>query len=186
MAPDAEPDFLVHVGVQDTKPERLYAAASGVVFVLGMYHGAVPLVVRFAFDGDQRFAPALWLPSPWWWITCIAIVLVALALHAVIDSAKQRRFPSEPDGLRSSPGTEQRKTTSSYDAASGVVFLVGIYNGVAPFVSRLHLRGELLLALPLLLRAPWWWITSIAVIVATIVLLAVIDDAKQRRFPEDR
>ena len=58
------------------------------------------------------------------------------------------------------------------------MFLVGIYNGVAPFVSRLLLDGDLLLALPLRLPSPWWWVASLAVIAATLVLLEAIDRAK--------
>jgi hypothetical protein len=77
------------------------------------------------------------------------------------------------------------KGTGGYEAASAAVFLVGIYNGVAPFVARLVFDGKLLLALPLRLRAPWWWITSIAVLVATIALLELIDQAKKRRSAGD-
>lgn len=72
-----------------------------------------------------------------------------------------------------------------YDAASAVVFLVGLYNGLAPFVSRLLFDGDLLLALPLRLGAPWWWITSLAVLVVTFVLLALIDQAKDRALADD-
>ena len=70
--------------------------------------------------------------------------------------------------------------------ASGIVFLVGIYNGIAPFVARLVFGGDdLLLALPLRLPSPWWWITSIAVLVVAGVLLVVIDEAKKRHLALD-
>ena len=69
--------------------------------------------------------------------------------------------------------------TGGYDALSGLVLLVGIYNGFAPFIARLVFDGNLLFALPLRLAAPWWWLTSLAVIVTTVILLAVIDNAKQ-------
>ncbi|MGH8775646.1 MAG: hypothetical protein ACRDWI_10865 [Jiangellaceae bacterium] len=163
---------------------RGYDVASGIVIFLGLYQGAVAFLVRLLFDGDQRFAPALWLPSPWWWIACMATVLVALALLAVIRTGKRRRIP-DPGGSQPSARTKRSKGTGCYDAASAVVFLIGIYCGVAPFVVRLVLDGNQLLALPLRLRAPWWWIASIAVIIATIVLLAVIDQAKQRRVTGD-
>ena len=74
--------------------------------------------------------------------------------------------------------------TGIYDAIAAVVLLVGIYNGVAPFVARLVFDGNLLLALPLRLPAPWWWIASIAVVLTTVVLLSLIDQAKKRRFPD--
>lgn len=175
---------------QESQSSRRYDIASGVVAFVGLYQGAVPLVVRLLFDADQRFAPALWLPAPWWWITCLAIVLVALGVLAVIHDAKERRFPNQPNGTQSPASTKQDSTedidgAGAYDAASAVVFLVGIYNGVAPFISRLIFDGDLLLAFPLRLRAPWWWITSIAVIVVTVILLAVIDQAKQRRTAHD-
>jgi hypothetical protein len=169
-----------------------YDVAIGVVTFLGLYQGAVPLVARLLFDADQRFAPALWLPAPWWWIACLAIVLTMVALLAVLHDTRQRRFPTEPAPGSAPAGmpetsTQKSDSTAAYDAASAVVFLVGIYNGVAPFVVRLIFGGEgnLLLALPLRLPAPWWWITSIAVLVTTVVLLAVLDQAKQRRHRDE-
>ena len=63
---------------------------------------------------------------------------------------------------------------------SAVVFLVGIYNGIVPFIARLVFDGNQALALPLHLDAPWWWITSLAVVAVAIVLLALIDRAKSR------
>lgn len=165
-----------------------YDAAFGIVAVLGLYQGAVPLVVRLLFDRDQRFAPALWLPAPWWWIACLAVIAATVALLSMIAIARQRRHPTKPSEPTASPiGTSDDNTlnanaTRTYDTASGVVFLVGIYNGVVPFIARLVFdRDRLLLALPLRLPAPWWWITSLTVIVATIALLAAIDQAKQRR-----
>ncbi len=80
-----------------TRSGRAYDVAFGVVVFLGLYQGLVPLVVRPLFGADQRFAPALWLPSPWWWIACLAIVVTALALLAVIGQAKERRFPAETE-----------------------------------------------------------------------------------------
>lgn len=66
------------------------------------------------------------------------------------------------------------------DALSGLVLLVGLYNGVAPFVARLLFDTDLLLALPLRLAAPWWWLTSLAVIAISFLLLTSIDNAKRR------
>ena len=50
---------------------------------------------------------------------------------------------------------------------------------MAPFISRLLFDGNLLLAFPLRLPAPWWWITSYAVIGVALALLTVIDNAKE-------
>ena len=155
----------------------------GVVGFLGLSQGAVPLVARGLFDRDERFALALRLPSPWWWIACIAISGVALALLVVIDSGRQRRSPVEPTDHPRAARPEPAGS-GGYDALSGLVFLMGIYNGVAPFISRLLFDGNLLLAFPLRLPAPWWWITSLAVIAVAAALLTVIDNAKQHRAGE--
>jgi phosphatidylglycerophosphate synthase len=172
------------MGAKGTHDKARHDVASGIVIFLGMYQGAVPLAVRLIFDGDQRFAPALWLPSPWWWIACITIVLVAVALLAVLYTGKQRRSLA-PGRSQPSEGTRQNNGTAGYEAASAVVLLVGIYNGIAPFVVRLIFDGNQLLALPLRLGAPWWWITSVAVVIVTVVLLTLIDQAKQRSVADD-
>jgi hypothetical protein len=73
-----------------------------------------------------------------------------------------------------------------YDALSGVVFLVGVYEGLVPIVAQLVFGDDahLLLALPLRLSPPWVWIVSAAALVAAVVALAAIDNAKNHRFPE--
>jgi hypothetical protein len=178
-------DLLIHMHVEGDQSGGGYDVASGLVTFVGLYEGLVPVLGRLLFGADQRFAPALWLPPPWWWIACVAVVLVTLVVLALLHDAKQRRFPHEREGALPSSAerdsTDGESGTGVFDAISAVVFLVGIYNGVAPFIARLVFDGNLLLALPLRLRAPWWWITSLAVIVATIVILAVIDEAKQRQ-----
>ena len=167
---------------RDTSRVDLRRAASRVVVVLGLYQGAVPLVVRGAFGGDQRFAPALWLPSPWWWIACAGIVALAVAAAAALEPDNE-----QPDGAATADGSDgaerpDRATpVAAYDALSAVVFLLGVYNGIAPFVARLVFDGDLLLAFTLRLPAPWWWIASLAVVAAAIALLEAIDRAKQRR-----
>jgi hypothetical protein len=133
----------------------------------------------------------MWLPSPWWWIACLAIIVVTTAALAALDDARTQQVPATAsEGSRptrtshdapSEIGDQRSNGTGGYDALSGVVFLVGIYNGVAPFIARLVFDGDLLWALPLRLSTPWWWITSLVAIVATIALLALIDGAKQRR-----
>jgi hypothetical protein len=162
----------------DAPRRDLRRAASGVVVVVGLYQGAVPLVVRGAFGGDQRFAPALWLPAPWWWIACAGIAALALAAAAVLDPG------DEPDRSDRSEGTEppdRAAPVAGYDALSAAVFLLGVYNGIAPFVARLVFDGDLLLAFTLRLPAPWWWIASLVVVAVAIALLEAIDRAKQRR-----
>lgn len=148
--------------------------------VLGLYQGAVPLVVRWAFGGDQRFAPALWLPAPWWWIACLAVVAAATVSAAWLDP------DSEDCGPTAVPDRPDRAgSVAAYDALSAVVFLVGLYNGIGPFVARLLFDGDPLLAFTLRLPAPWWWLASLAVVVVAVVLLTVIDDVKQRRLADD-
>ena len=174
--------LVARVGSPDRPGNEFAKLLSGAVVILALYQGVVPLVARLLFDADERFAPALWLPSPWWWITCVAIVAMAVCSLAAIHTREQ---PSPgPSGAPAGARHPGHEGTGIYDAAAAVVLLVGIYNGVAPFVARLVLDGNLLLALPLRLRAPWWWITSIAVVIATVVVLTLIDQAKQRRFPD--
>lgn len=157
----------------------------GLVLFLGLHQGGVPLVVRLLFGADQRFAPALWLPAPWWWIACVAIVIVMGAALAVLREARRRRLgDAQPDAddVETVDGRAEDggDASAAFDAASGLVFLVGIYNGVAPFVVRLFGRDGLLLSLPTRLAAPWWWITSLIVLAATVALLAWMDHRKQQ------
>ena len=163
---------------------RPYDVASALVAVVGLYQGAVPLVVRGLFGGEQRFAPALRLPSPWWWIACLGIVALGLGLLAVIDHVRPERVPSpEEDATADDEAHDENAPDDRarhYDGLSAIVLLVGVYNGLAPFVSRLVFDGDLFLAFTLRLPDPWWWIASLAVLVLTVVLLAVIDRAKER------
>lgn len=69
--------------------------------------------------------------------------------------------------------------TKTYDGLSSLVFLVGIYEGVLPFVGKLF-GWHLKLALPLQLDGPWWWLVSIAVLIVAVALLERIDRAKKR------
>jgi hypothetical protein len=72
-------------------------------------------------------------------------------------------------------------SAKDYDGLSAVVFLVGIYAGVVPFVVRLFSAdAQPLLALPLRLDGPWWWIASATAIVAAVALLEALDRAKRR------
>lgn len=63
------------------------------------------------------------------------------------------------------------------EGLQAAVFIVGVYEGVVPLVSRLF-GWSPFLALPLRLPEPWWWIVSVAVIVAAVVLLEVLDRMK--------
>ena len=170
---------------QNTTRARLYDAARVLVTFLGLYQGAVPLIVRLLFGAEQRFAPALWLPAPWWWIACLGIVAVMVALLTAIHAAKQRlpaRAPTTPaPAAPAGPDEPDEDGTGGYDALSALVLLVAIYNGIAPFVARLVFDGDLFLAFTLRLPSPWWWIASLAVLVAAVALLGLIDRAKQRR-----
>lgn len=172
-----------------TRAPRGRRTAAVAVAVVGLHQGVVPLVVRLLLDADQRFTPALWLPAPWWWIACVGIAVVALALLAAIDAAGPRDVAvaataglqdadSPPPGA---DGTHASGGTGGHDAVAGAVFLLGFYNGVAPFIVRGVFGGDsLLLALPLRLPAPWWWIASLGALAASLGLLVVIEQAKQR------
>jgi hypothetical protein len=161
---------------------RGYDAASAVVWFIGISQGVVPLAVRSFFDRDGRFALPLLLPEPWWWLTCVAVIVGAAVGLVLIDAAKERQAPEEragppEDGEAPASG---KTGADGYDALSGVVLLAGIYNGLVPFVVRLFSDGELLLAFTLRLPAPWWWLASLAVLVLTAVLLMWIETAKER------
>lgn len=75
------------------------------------------------------------------------------------------------------------KDRKAYDGLSGLVFFVGVFEGVVPFVARPFGKSPLL-SVPTWLDGPAWWIVSLAVIVVAAVLLIWIDAAKKRRFPE--
>jgi hypothetical protein len=158
---------------------RWRRVASWVVPFLALYQGVVPLVARPLFGRDQRFAVALALPAPWWWIACLGIIALAAVLLVLLHAPEDTAAAPEPD--QPSPAAEEDKPgTEGYDALSAIVLLVGIYNGLAPFVSRLVFGGDLFLAFTLRLPPPWWWIASLAVLIVTGLLLGMIDRAKQR------
>lgn len=172
---------------QQSRGTRGYAVASAVVWFVGISQGLVPLVVRALFDRDDRLALPLLLPDPWWWIACIAVLLLAAIALLVIETARERAAPqpvhSAPEATGDGEdrgGSERSEAAAGFDALSGLVLLVGIYNGLAPFVARLVFDGDLFLAFPLRLPSPWWWLASLAVLVLTVVLLEGIDRAKKR------
>ncbi|MCP2272057.1 hypothetical protein [Actinokineospora diospyrosa] len=66
-----------------------------------------------------------------------------------------------------------------YDGLQAVVFLVGIYEGLLPFASKVF-DWDPFLAFPLRLPAPLWWIVAAAVVVICLVLLELLDRAKKR------
>lgn len=178
--------MLDGVGTQGPDGSRWFDAAAAVVAVLGLHQGAVPLVVRGVFDGDQPLAPALALPSPWWWITRLAVVLVAVAALVAVHAAGERHVA--PPAAASSAADDDPPAADDarddrdrwYDTASDLVLLVGVYNGLAPFVARLVLDSDLFLALPLRLPAPWWWVVSLAVLAVTVAALGALDAARRR------
>lgn len=167
-------------------------ALIGVVAVVGLAQGGVPLVTRGLFDAEQRFTPALWLPAPWWWVACGAVVLVALALVVRLDARAPRARtaapaaapPPDAERTGAAAGSRGGPDVGGYDVASGAVFLLGLYNGVAPFVARLVFDSDLLLAFTLRLPSPWWWLASLAVIAVALAALIVLDLAKQRRLAQ--
>lgn len=165
--------------MEQQRSTRRYDVASAVVWVVGISQGVVPLVVRGFFDRGDRLALATRLPAPWWWIASAAVVVLAAGALLGIEAAKERATP-EPAPAAAAREPEPSDPAAWYDALSGLVLLVGLYNGLAPFVSRWFFGGDLFLALPLRLPAPWWWIVSLAVVALTVVLLEGIDRAKNR------
>ena len=156
-------------------------AASAVVWFVGISQGVAPLVAHGVFHRDGRFALPLLLPDPWWWVACLAVLGLAVGALLAIDAAKERAAPGpSPMGDAEADGESDGSAAAGFDALSGLVLLAGIYNGLAPFVSRLVFDGELFLAFTLRLPSPWWWLASLAVVVLTIVLLDWIDRFKKR------
>lgn len=74
------------------------------------------------------------------------------------------------------------KDPKSQDAILTVVLLVGVYEGVMPFVAKLF-GWHPVLALPLLLPDPTWWIVSSSVIVVALTLLMGMDADRKRHQP---
>lgn len=157
---------------------RLRRSAVAVVAVVGLHQGIVPLAVRVALDRDQRLAPALSLPGPWWWIACLMIGLLAVVVVGTIETGAQDGGSGRADGAPVAEvvdGSAAPNPGSLSEIGSAVVFLVGLYNGILPFPVRLLSDGHLLLSPTSRLPAPWWWLVSLAVIATAGVLLAALD-----------
>lgn len=71
-------------------------AASAVVLLLGIYQGAVPLVARLLFGREPFLALPLRLPSPWWWIVALGVIVGATGLLAWLDASGT--VPAEQEG----------------------------------------------------------------------------------------
>ncbi|PPK69502.1 hypothetical protein V5P93_006851 [Actinokineospora auranticolor] len=67
----------------------------------------------------------------------------------------------------------------AYDGLQTVVLLVGVWEGLIPFVAKIF-GWRPFLAFPLHLPDPLWWIVSGAVIVISLVLLELLDRAKKQ------
>ncbi|SDE85954.1 hypothetical protein SAMN05660485_01893 [Blastococcus fimeti] len=166
---------------QQNRSTRGYDVASAFVWFVAISQGLVPLVVHGVFGREDRIALPLLLPAPWWWLTCLAVLVLAVVALLGIDAAKESAAPEPaPPLVDRDEEPETSDPSAGYDALSGLVLLVGIYNGLAPFVSRLVFDGDLFLALTLRLPSPWWWLASLAVLALTVVLLERIDRAKTR------
>ncbi len=70
-------------------------------------------------------------------------------------------------------------SAEDYDQLSTVVFIVGVYEGLLPFLGR-WLGFSPLLSLPLKLDAPWWWLVAGAVLVGAAAALIALDEGKKR------
>jgi hypothetical protein len=154
---------------------------AGVVAAVGLYQAGVPLIARGVFGAEQRLAPAAALPAPWWWLTCAALAaLTALVLLALAPGDAPAGHSSKEVANPAQAGSDEA-ADQGWDALSGFIVLVALYNGLAPFVVRLVFHGDrLLLALPLHLPGPWWWIVAGSVIVAAAAALVAVDRARDR------
>ena len=72
----------------------------------------------------------------------------------------------------------------SYDALSAVTLLIGFYEGLLPFPSKLF-GWSPALSLPARIDPPGWWIVAGAVLITAVFTLARVDNAKKRRFGPD-
>jgi len=67
----------------------------------------------------------------------------------------------------------------TFDALSAIVFVVGLYEGLIPFIAKLF-DADPALSVPSRMDAPAWWIVAGLVLLVAIVLLERIDRAKRR------
>lgn len=65
------------------------------------------------------------------------------------------------------------------DTCSGAVLIVGIAEGIVPFIAK-PTGWTPVWALPRHLDAPGWWIASLLVIAACVAGIAVLERLKQR------
>jgi hypothetical protein len=72
-----------------------YDIALAVLFLIGLHNGLLPLVARLVFDGEPRLALTLRLPSPWWWIASLGVLVVSAVLLTVVDEAKKRHLEGQ-------------------------------------------------------------------------------------------
>lgn len=199
MAPSGIVSFAAAMTQAPASPRARHGRnlAAIAVALVGLQQGLIPLVLRLTTGHHERFALASYLPSPWWWIACLVIMVAAATLLAVVDTDRTADATSPTAAAlhgnttatgASVPSSPADQPTTSgdrdLDAASGLVFLVGVYNGVLPFGARLF-DTTLFLALPTRLPAPWWWLASLAICVATAVTLWWLDQARSRRLEDD-
>jgi len=164
--------------VTESQVQRVLA---GAVAAVGLHQAGVPLIARGVFGAEQRFAPVAALPAPWWWLTCAALTIVmAIAVLALAPRDAPGEHPTSTETAEPGQPASDEAADQGWEALSGFVVLVALYNGVAPFVVRLVLGGDLLLALPLYLPAPWWWLAAGFVVVAAAAALVTIDRARHR------
>ena len=90
---------------------RGYDAASAVVWFIGISQGLVPLVVAGVFDRDGRFALPLLLPEPWWWIACLAVLVLAVVALLAIDARRRAAVPESGEAAGTRGPTAPAATT---------------------------------------------------------------------------
>jgi hypothetical protein len=90
---------------------KAYEGLSALVFLVGIYQGVVPFVVRLLAgeDGRQFLSLPTRLDGPWWWVAAIASLAVAAVLLELIDRAKKRALANPPGASRTSGGRRARR-----------------------------------------------------------------------------
>jgi hypothetical protein len=89
-----------------------HEAASAVVFIVGLHQGLIPLVAGLVFDREPTLALATRLPTPWWWLACLAVVGLATALLAAIDQSRTRTEAGAHEST--APGSTAPDTTEEH------------------------------------------------------------------------
>ena len=91
--------------------------------------------------------------------------------------------PTAPCGLVREV-SETKPPRRGADAASSIVFVLALTQGVVPLVSKLLFGGAPIWASSARLASPWWWITASGLIVAAALVLDALDRPNRPGAPD--